>query len=279
MDIIIDIDDVIADLLPQWLYLYNHEYDEELTPEDITDWDMTLFCRDDIYKYLELPNLYDFVQPIEGAYEGVVSLANAGHKLHFITAKHHPSKLAWMRRHKFFDLGDYIVLEDKSKFPADLIIDDRPETVLNFPQHAILFDRPHNRKCHFPYRMQGWSMVLYWVSAFQDTKVIEGVGKDAPMCVNENGGKQSKLDYRFDLFDPMPLFQLANIVATGAEKYGEWNWRRISVEENLNHALCHIFAHLAGDEQDDHLGHAFCRLMFALSVHLNPQELERMKPE
>jgi hypothetical protein len=30
----------------------------------------------------------------------------------------------------------------------------------------------------------------------------------------------------------------------------------------------HILAYLAGDKQDDHLGHAFCRMMFALGVEL-----------
>lgn len=109
--------------------------------------------------------------------------------------------------------------------------------------------------------------------------MINGMGPDAEMTVNENGGRQSKLPYRFDLIDPATLFALANICATGAEKYGEWNWRRIGVNDNLNHALCHIFAYLAGDGQDDHLEHALCRVMFALSLKLTPGECERMKPD
>lgn len=95
---------------------------------------------------------------------------------------------------------------------------------------------------------------------------IKGVGQDAPMDVNQYGGKQSKMDYAFDQLDPLAMFQLAGILQKGSEKYGRDNWKKITTEEHLNHALQHIFAHLAGDKQDDHLGHAFCRLMFAIVV-------------
>lgn len=96
--------------------------------------------------------------------------------------------------------------------------------------------------------------------------LIRGVGKDAPLDVNEHGGKQSKMEYDFTQLDPRAMFQLAGILKYGSDKYGRDNWKRITPEEHLNHALQHIFAYLAGDKQDDHLGHAFCRLMFAIVV-------------
>lgn len=120
-----------------------------------------------------------------------------------------------------------------------------------------------------------------WMANDERCKIttVAGVGPDAPMVVNEQGGKQSKLNYRFDLIDPLTMFALAEVCAYGAEKYGAFNWRRIDIESNLNHALTHIYAFLAGDTQDDHLQHAFCRLHFALSLHLTPGESERMKPD
>ncbi len=96
--------------------------------------------------------------------------------------------------------------------------------------------------------------------------VIPGVGDDAPMEVNQFGGRQSKMEYDFTQLDPLAMFQLAGILKRGSEKYGRDNWKRITTEEHLNHALQHIFAYLAGDRQDDHLGHAFCRLMMAIVV-------------
>jgi hypothetical protein len=97
---------------------------------------------------------------------------------------------------------------------------------------------------------------------------IVGVGPDAPTVVSENGAKQSAAPYRFDLIDGPALFDLAAILSTGAEKYGIDNWRGLPTRDHVNHALMHLYAYLAGDGQDNHLGHAFCRLMFAVATEL-----------
>lgn len=97
----------------------------------------------------------------------------------------------------------------------------------------------------------------------------DGLSEVAETIVNAQGGKHSKLDYRFDLIDARTLFKLAQTLHTGATKYNDHdgtNWKKITTHEHLNHALGHIFAYLAGDNQDDHLDHAFCRLMMAGAV-------------
>lgn len=93
-----------------------------------------------------------------------------------------------------------------------------------------------------------------------------GIGPDAPIETNELGGKQSKSPYRFDLIDAPAIFDLAERLAYGAERYEDENWRKIPEKDHLNHALVHIFAHLGGDKQDKHLEAAFCRLMMALAL-------------
>lgn len=99
--------------------------------------------------------------------------------------------------------------------------------------------------------------------------MIEGVGKDAETVVNEQGGKQSAVSYRFDLLDPKAMFAMTKVLKEGFDKYGsDENWRRISVQEHLNHALIHIYAYLAGDVSDEHLTHAMCRMMFATAVDI-----------
>lgn len=97
-------------------------------------------------------------------------------------------------------------------------------------------------------------------------EIIKGVGKDAPTVTNDQGGKQSKVLYRFDLLDPLAMFEMTNVLTVGAEKYGEDNWRKISVNEHLNHMIIHTYAYLAGDKSDDHLSHIMCRAMFAQGV-------------
>lgn len=95
---------------------------------------------------------------------------------------------------------------------------------------------------------------------------ISGVGPDTPIETNANGGKQSTTPYRFDLLDAPAMFQLAAIAGKGAAKYGVSNWRKIDTRSHLNHALIHVFAYLAGDKSEDHLEHAFCRMMFAVAM-------------
>lgn len=105
---------------------------------------------------------------------------------------------------------------------------------------------------------------------------IAGVGPDAPTEIKPNGAKQSDSPYRLDLIPPKALLNTAAILKQGAVKYGENNWRGLSVEDNLNHALVHIYAYLASDRQDDHLGHALCRMMFAKELE-KPVENGHMK--
>ncbi len=97
---------------------------------------------------------------------------------------------------------------------------------------------------------------------------VDGVGKDAPTVVNENGGKQSKVLYRFDLLAPEAMFEMTKVLKEGADKYGDDNWRSIPVRDHLNHLIIHAYAYLAGDTSDDHLSHIMCRAMFAQAVDI-----------
>lgn len=101
---------------------------------------------------------------------------------------------------------------------------------------------------------------------------VDGVGADAPTVVNEHGGRQSKTLYRCDLLQPLAVLRVAHIMEYGAAKYGDNNWHNITTNEHLNHALIHLFAHLAGDGQDDHLGHAAWRVLSALEQQLSGRD-------
>jgi hypothetical protein len=104
--------------------------------------------------------------------------------------------------------------------------------------------------------------------AIQNDAHATGLGHDQPIKVNELGAKQSAIPHRCDLLPPLALLHEAKILAAGAVKYGVGNWKRIPVPDHLNHALTHLLAFLAGNAEDDHLGHATCRLLFALELQL-----------
>lgn len=104
---------------------------------------------------------------------------------------------------------------------------------------------------------------------------------------NKYGGRQSKLDVRFDLIPQCPLAVVANILQRGAEKYGENNWKGITTREHLNHALAHINRYFLlkeelatrDEEYEDELGHALCRLFFAYHVEMFGVEVQSINEE
>ncbi|WAH35034.1 dATP/dGTP diphosphohydrolase domain-containing protein [Alicyclobacillus dauci] len=85
---------------------------------------------------------------------------------------------------------------------------------------------------------------------------------------NEQGGKQSLIQRRYDLIDPKAIGELARILYEGAQKYDDNNWRKIPTNDHINHALNHIYLHLAKDTAEDHLAHAFTRLMMAVAKEM-----------
>ncbi len=103
---------------------------------------------------------------------------------------------------------------------------------------------------------------------------IEGMGPDTPMHTNAEGASQSDIPYRFDLMDAPSMFAMAKVLYKGAEKYGEDNWRNLTIEDNLNHMIAHAYAYLAGDMSERHLEHVMCRAMFALGISLQKPNIK-----
>lgn len=59
---------------------------------------------------------------------------------------------------------------------------------------------------------------------------------------------------RYDLIPPGPLRRLAQLYERGADKYGDHNWQKGQpLSRYLDSALRHIFAHMEGHRDEDHL--------------------------
>jgi hypothetical protein len=76
---------------------------------------------------------------------------------------------------------------------------------------------------------------------------------------------------RLDLIPPKCLLEVSKVLAEGAKRYGDENWKlaRMTGENGpVNHALKHIVSYHAGIPDDDgpdlkiHLTHAIVNLMF-----------------
>lgn len=102
-------------------------------------------------------------------------------------------------------------------------------------------------------------LVFKGISTLQGNKM-----KDGETVVTEGGGKQSFLSAKFSAIPPIMLKLLAQCLGFGARKYGCENWKKISLDDNLCHAMNHINEWRLGDRSEPHLVNAIARLTFAL---------------
>lgn len=81
---------------------------------------------------------------------------------------------------------------------------------------------------------------------------------------NEKGGKQSFSKAMFSAIPAISLKLLAECLGFGARKYGFDNWKNLSLEENICHALNHLNEWRLGDRSEPHLVNAMARISFAI---------------
>jgi hypothetical protein len=86
---------------------------------------------------------------------------------------------------------------------------------------------------------------------------------------------------RYDLLSPLALRRIALIYERGAVKYGDRNWEKGQpIMRYLDSALRHIFNHIEGERDEDHLSQAAWNLIGALHTeesitrNLLPPELD-----
>jgi len=106
------------------------------------------------------------------------------------------------------------------------------------------------------------------VPGTRNNEMKYNLGKGAPRTTNKQGGMQADTGLRFDLLDPRAMFELAARMAYGAKKYAPDNWRKISWREHAGHCIAHLYAAMAGMEDDDHIAGAFARAMMVTATYL-----------
>lgn len=152
----VDVDEVCADLLSEWVRRYNLRYHDTLRPEFIEEWDMSKVvkpeCGKDIYRILSEPDLYDNILPIPPAKAAVDDIRGLGHRVVFVTScarGQADQKREWLIRWGFLPdrnfEPDFIAASDKALIGVDCLIDDNISTVEKFPGDALLVTRSYNR--------------------------------------------------------------------------------------------------------------------------------------
>lgn len=110
-------------------------------------------------------------------------------------------------------------------------------------------------------------------AAGERTDCIEWESKTETVVTNENGGKQHEEKYRCQAIPPEAIIRIGKIRWEGFNIHGyeDKNYKLIPKEEHIGRALLHIARYLNGDRTDDHLGHALCRLAFAVQMEADEQ--------
>ena len=86
--------------------------------------------------------------------------------------------------------------------------------------------------------------------------------------------KQSKIDFEVWEYVLPALPMIAEVSAKGFEKYGTGNWKKVSTQDNLAHAIRHLCLYRdkiegvplpEGEGNENHLAHACARLMMEIA--------------
>lgn len=87
------------------------------------------------------------------------------------------------------------------------------------------------------------------------------------------GKKSDEGKRRWDLLPAEAVEQIVDVLAFGAAKYGDENWRRVPMAERRYFAalMRHVWSWWKGEEMDKetglpHLAHAGCCLLFLLEI-------------
>lgn len=165
--IAVDFDDTIAQSLSHLLAIYNKKYNDHLTRDDITSWDLPSFvkCGHDIFSIFDQDDFFDGVQPVTGCIP-ILERLKKEYDIYITTSTggYLPSiagKISWLQRHlPFIDRHHWVFCGKKNIIHADYMVDDAPHNLEVFTGKPILFSAPHNLKeTRFPHRASTWEEV------------------------------------------------------------------------------------------------------------------------
>lgn len=163
--IAVDMDEVLADALGKLIRLYNAEFSENLTVDDMWGhWMVNILPverQDRLMAYLQekdffedldvMPDSQRVLERLSGRYEIFVATAAMEFPNSF------GPKFRWLERHfPFLSPTRFVFCGDKSILHADYLIDDMPRHFQRFAGQGVLFTAAHNANVVAKVRVNNW---------------------------------------------------------------------------------------------------------------------------
>lgn len=174
----LDMDGVIADIYPFWLYLLNRYHKEGLQAKDITDWNVHNFCKNatppEVYRFLEQRGFFRFLEPMKNACEIIDLWINEGHDVSIITTcqRGQEDKRDWLEDHiqNFKKLNLYFVNGNKQRIHCDIFVDDSVSNLVKYslehPSSLVLCYDQHHNHMYKGSRVSNWDELRMVVNSF-----------------------------------------------------------------------------------------------------------------
>ena len=162
--IAIDMDEVLTHFSDSCLDLFNKEFKEKYTTEDLLGKklvELDARFEDKVDHYLANESFFLDLKVIKDSQE-VIRKLSTHYEIYIVTAAmEFPASLApkylWLKQHfSFLNEKNFVFCGDKSIIHADYLIDDTPSHLDTFTGQGILFTAPHN------YNMSGYPRLNDW---------------------------------------------------------------------------------------------------------------------
>jgi 5'-nucleotidase len=131
---LVDMDNTLVNMVGTWIEKYNQRSGENVSLDDITDYDVTKFVKqpDILYELLEEPGFFYDLEPMPEAVEYFNRLVESGLDIVIVTQPPGNCDYAirdkrdWMREHfPTFRLSDMIFCHRKNLIHGDILFDDK----------------------------------------------------------------------------------------------------------------------------------------------------------
>lgn len=176
MYVIFDLHDTIAQFIESWLKSYNYKWKDNLKKEQITDWDLKKFvkqeCGSQVYDLLKYPKIYKRMNSVPYAFETVNAFRNLGFEIVYGTACENSvidANFEWLKEYGFWKNNDHlIVTTSKNLIRGDILFDDGWHNVENFPGFKVLIGQPWNQNINFKNRINSFKEILDDIDKYKD---------------------------------------------------------------------------------------------------------------